>query len=133
LRVIAPSVAASGKGAAPITSTQFREDPSTGFVGVVILADTGKQLSLFGRLQEPPGLSASEKEYLRSGHTLVSTAGMSASGRGSWNPSPRMPTPSPLSYSIMSPLMEVGIPTASRETPSLWGAASLPLLTPLMP
>jgi putative nucleotidyltransferase with HDIG domain len=73
LRVIAPSVAASGKGAAPITSTRFREDASTGFVGVVILADTGKQLSLFGRLQEPPGLSASEKEYLRSGHTLVSS------------------------------------------------------------
>jgi HD-GYP domain-containing protein (c-di-GMP phosphodiesterase class II) len=29
--------------------------------------------------------------------------------------------------------MEVGIPTASRERPSLWGAASLLLRTPLMP
>lgn len=73
LRGIAPYAAASDKGAAPLTSTRFGEDPRTGFVGVVILTDTGRQLPLFGRPQNPPGLSASDKEYLRSGHTLVSS------------------------------------------------------------
>ncbi len=60
-------------------------------------------------------------------------ADTSASERGFWNPSPRMPRSSLSCCSITSGSMETGIPMALRERPSLWAPASSPWPAPMTP
>jgi putative nucleotidyltransferase with HDIG domain len=73
MKLVRPSAVAGSGATVQNLSKGFPEDLGRRFKGLAILADAGRQISLYGQIQNLPELTASQKDHLRSGKTLLST------------------------------------------------------------
>lgn len=72
MRVIASNAPARSEGAVQTPPKGLREELAARFRGLTLFLDAGREISLLGHLlKSPPELSASEKEHLRPGESLL--------------------------------------------------------------
>jgi len=73
LKLVASNAILSSRPGSHAISERFGENLTKRFKGLALITDTGKQAAYFGRIENPPALTAQEKDHLRSGQTFVTS------------------------------------------------------------
>ncbi len=73
MKLVASNMALGSGSANPILPHDLSENLTDRFKGLVLITETKKQVFYSGYIQSPPALTVSEKDYISSGQTLVTS------------------------------------------------------------
>jgi putative nucleotidyltransferase with HDIG domain len=73
MKLVASNMALGPGAANGALSQDLIENQTERFKGLTLIAETGKQVPIFGVLQHTPALTAKEKEFVSSGQTLLTS------------------------------------------------------------
>ncbi len=119
LQVAANTAALSGGAIRPPTRG-LAEDLATRFTGLTVITEAGRQIPMFGRVEDLSQLSAADRQHINSGKTLVST-----------DVRPGRPVRVLMSLLIDPREPQRGILMGEVNTPYLWGTVEEGALPPL--